>query len=87
MKFETSGDHHLGASDSLSDSLSGSISVAQQDCMALDSPHLEHHSCWMQVLDNGHPAGCEDSSGNLKFKTQNQKFIIAWRLDQTTGVQ
>ena len=54
--------------------------------MALDSPHLEHHSSWMQVLD-GHPVGCEDPSGNLKFKTQNQKFIIAWRLNQTTGVQ
>ena len=70
VKFETSVDHHLGASDSLSDSLSGSVLVAQQDWMALDSPLQEHHSSWMQVLDDGHPVGCEDSSGNL-HKSKN----------------
>ena len=69
VKFETSADHHLGASDS---SMSGSVLVAQQDCMALDSPHLEHHSSWVHVLDNGHPAGCKDLSGNLKSRTNTE---------------
>ena len=68
VKFETSADHHLRASESLPDRLSGSVLVAQKVWMAVDSPHLEHHNSWMQVLDNGHPARYEDSSGNLKLK-------------------
>ena len=73
VEFEALVDHHLGPSDSLSgedlETLSGSLLVARENWMALDSPPLEHHNSWMKVLD-GHPAGYEDSSGNLKFQTK-----------------
>ena len=66
--------HHLGPSDSTSgkvlETQSGSLLVAWENWMALDTSHLEHHSSWMKVLD-GHPAGYEDLSGNLKFQTRN----------------
>ena len=74
VELEALVDHHLGPSDSLSgedvETLPGSLLVARENWMALDSPPLEHHNSWMKVLD-GHPAGYEDSSGNLKFKTKN----------------
>ena len=74
VEFEALVDHLLGPSDSLSgedlETLPGSFLVARENWMALDSPHLEHHNSWMKVLD-GHPAGYEDLSGNLKFKTKN----------------
>ena len=74
MEFEALVDNHLRPSDSLSgedlETLPGSLLVARENWMALDSPPLEHHSSWMKVLD-GYPASCEESSGNLKFQTKN----------------
>ena len=68
--------HLLGPSDSLSgedlEALPGSLWVAWENWMALDSPH---HSGWMQVLD-GYPAGYEDSSGKLYFKNANCHVIF-----------
>ena len=57
MEFEALVDHHLGPSSGEDlETLPGSLLVARENWMALDSPHLEHHNSWMKVLD-GHAAG------------------------------
>ena len=78
VEIEALVDHLLGPSDSLSgedlEALPGSLWVAWENWMTLDSPPLEHHNIWMKVLD-GHPAGYEDSSGNLKFGQKMQTVM------------
>ena len=68
VEFEALVDHLLRPSDSLSgedfETLPGSLFVARENWMALDSPPPEHHSSWMKVLD-GHPVVYKNSSGKL----------------------